>query len=109
MAILQSRLLAAFVHGFTTRSGGASSGPFASLSPGGGVGDAPAAVAENWARLERETGLRFARVRQVHGARAVRADVAGEPAEEADVVVSRARDVAACVSVADCVPVLLAD
>src|SRR5512146_2739323 len=109
MAILQSRLLAAFVHGFTTRSGGAPTGPFASLNLGGGVGDDPAAVAENWARLERETGLRFARVRQVHGARAVRADAPTAPALEADVVVTQAPGVAACVSVADCVPVLLAD
>src|SRR5512143_4249155 len=109
MAIFQSLLLAAFPHGFTTRSGGASSGPFASLNLGGGVGDDPPRVAENWARLERETGLRFARVRQVHGARAVRADAPTAPALEADVVVTRAPGVAACVSVADCVPVLLAD
>jgi YfiH family protein len=39
----------------------------------------------------------------------VRADRAGAPAEEADAVVSAASGVAACVSVADCVPVLLAD
>src|SRR5512138_2030848 len=109
MAIFQSGLLAGFPHGFTTRTGGASSGPFATLNLGGAVGDDPAAVAENWARLERETGLRFARVRQVHGARAVRADAPTEPLVEADVVVSRTPGVAACVSVADCVPVLLAD
>ncbi len=109
MAIIQSPLLAGFPHGFTTREGGASAGPFESLNLGGQVGDDPARVAENWARLERETGLRFARVRQVHGARAVRADAATAPAEEADVVVTRAEGVAACVSVADCVPVLVAD
>src|SRR5512133_2842039 len=109
MAIFEGRLLAAFPHGFTTRSGGASSGAFASLNLGGQVGDDPAAVAENWARLERETGLRFARVCQVHGARAVRADGPAAPAVEADVVVTRTPGVAACVSVADCVPVLLAD
>jgi YfiH family protein len=109
MAIFQSGLLAGFPHGFTTRAGGASSGPFATLNLGGAVGDDPAAVAENWARLERETGLRFARVRQVHGAHAVRADAPMAPAQEADVVVTRAPGVAACVSIADCVPVLLAD
>ena len=109
MAIIQSPLLAGFPHGFTTRGGGASSGPFESLNLGGQVGDDPGRVAENWARLERETGLRFARVRQVHGARAVRADAPTHPVDEADVVVSRAPGVAACVSVADCVPVLLAD
>jgi polyphenol oxidase len=109
MAILQSPLLAGFPHGFTTRAGGASAGPFESLNLGGQVGDDPARVAENWARLEREAGVRFARVRQVHGARAVRADVPTPPIEEADVVVTGAPGVAACVSVADCVPVLLAD
>jgi YfiH family protein len=109
MAIIQSPLLSGFPHGFTTRSGGASSGPFESLNLGGQVGDDPACVAENWSRLERETGLRFARVRQVHGARAIRADAATAPVDEADAVVSRGEGVAACVSVADCVPVLLAD
>jgi hypothetical protein len=109
MAILRSPLLAGFAHGFTTRGGGASAGPFESLNLGGLVGDDPALVAENWARLERATGLRFARVRQVHGARAVLADAPSHPVDEADVVVSRAAGVAACVSVADCVPILLAD
>jgi YfiH family protein len=109
MAIIQSPLLEGFPHGFTTRAGGVSTGPFEGLNLGGLVGDDPARVAENWSRLERETGLRFARVRQVHGARAVRADAPTEPREEADVVVTRAPGVAACVSVADCVPILLAD
>jgi len=48
-------------------------------------------------------------VRQVHGARAVRAAAPSAPEEEADAVVSLAAGVAACVSIADCVPVLLAD
>jgi YfiH family protein len=48
-------------------------------------------------------------VRQVHGARVVRLDGACEPGEEADAVVSATPGVAATVSVADCVPLLLAD
>jgi YfiH family protein len=107
--LVASRLLAAFQHGFTTRRGGASAAPFDSLNLGGLVGDDPAAVAENWRRLAAATGLAFARVRQVHGARAVRATGGGPPLEEADVVVSATAGLAACVSVADCVPVLLAD
>jgi purine-nucleoside/S-methyl-5'-thioadenosine phosphorylase / adenosine deaminase len=109
MRIIQSPRLAGFPHGFTTRQGGASAAPFDTLNLGGQVGDAPERVAENWARLERATGLRFARVRQVHGTRAVRARAPCAPEEEADAVLSLAPGIAACVSVADCVPVLLAD
>ncbi len=109
MDLLESPLLAAFRHGFTTRAGGVSDPPFDRLNLGGAVGDDPASVAENWRRLEGFTGLGFARVRQVHGARVVRAGVACAPIEEADVVLSTTEGVAACVSIADCVPVLLAD
>ncbi len=109
MRIIQSPRLAGFRHGFTTRVGGASAAPFDTLNLGDQVGDAPERVAENWARLERTTGLRFARVRQVHGTRAVRAEAPCSPEEEADAVLSLTPGVAACISVADCVPVLLAD
>jgi YfiH family protein len=109
MEILSSRLLAAFKHGFTTRLGGVSRPPYESLNLGGSVGDDPAHVAANWTRLRAATGLGFARVKQVHGCQVVRADRAHEPEEEADIVVTSSPGVAACVSVADCVPVLLAD
>lgn len=109
MEILTSTLLAGFPHGFTTRSGGASPPPWDALNLGGAVGDEPARVAENWRRLEGATGLGFARVRQVHGARVVLADGATAPVEEADAIVVVGGEVAACVSVADCVPVLVAD
>jgi YfiH family protein len=109
MRILESALLAGFRHGFTTRDGGVSEPPYDRLNLGGLVGDDPDRVAENWRRLEQATGLGFARVSQVHGARVVVAPEAGPPLEEADAVLSSAAGVAACVSVADCVPVLLAD
>lgn len=109
MRIFQSALLAAFPHGFTTRDGGVSDPPYDTLNLGGLVGDDPARVSENWRRLERATGLGFARVHQVHGARVVRAVAPGAPRHEADAVLSATEGVAACVSVADCVPVLLAD
>ncbi len=109
MRILESLLLAGFPHGFTTRDGGVSTAPWDRLNLGGFVGDDPACVAENWRRLGRATGLAFARVKQVHGARVVRADGPTAPEDEADAVLSAAEGVAACVSVADCVPVLLAD
>jgi hypothetical protein len=109
MEILRSRLLAGLPHGFTTRDGGASAAPFDRLNLGDLVGDDPAAVAENWRRLEAASGLAFARVRQVHGAEVVEAEGPGLPRREADAVVSRRPGLAACVAVADCVPVLLAD
>lgn len=109
MQLVRSSLLARFPHGFTTRQGGASPAPWDSLNLGGAVGDDPERVAENWRRLERTTGLAFARVRQVHGARVLRAEAPGAPVEEADAVWTTTPGVAACVSVADCVPVLLAD
>lgn len=107
--LVRSHLLSAFPHGFTTRDGGVSPAPWDSLNLGGLVGDEPDRVAENWRRLAAETGLRFARVRQVHGARVVPAAGEGAPREEADGVTSTEPGVAACISVADCVPVLLAD
>ncbi len=109
MRILESPLLAGFAHGFTTRAGGVSSTPFDTLNLGDVVGDDAAHVRENWRRLEYATGLGFARVRQVHGARAAVAYSPSNPVEEADIVVSTAPGVAACVSVADCVPILVAD
>ena len=57
LPILVAARLAGFRHGFTMRQGGASEGPFATLNLGGAVGDDPARVEENWARLERATGL----------------------------------------------------
>ncbi len=109
MDILESPLLSGFRHGFTTRDGGVSEPPHDRLNLGGAVGDDPARVAENWRLLEAATGLRFARVRQVHGARVIAVAAPCEPADEADAVLSTAEGVAACVSVADCVPLLLAD
>jgi YfiH family protein len=108
-AVLTARLLSGVPHGFTTREGGTSRGAFASLNLSSTVGDDEASVRANWDRLRAATGLRFARVRQVHGCRVVDAPEGTDPVEEADAVVTAAPGVAACVSVADCVPVLLLD
>jgi YfiH family protein len=109
MVILSSALLAAFPHGFTTRHGGVSRSPWDSLNLSTSTGDEPDAVEQNWARLRQETGLSFARVRQVHGnAVACREDGAGPP-PEADAVATGRPGLAACVLTADCVPVLIGD
>jgi YfiH family protein len=107
--ILAARILGDHRHGFTTREGGASRGAFSTLNLSTTVGDDPARVLENWERLRAATGLDFARVRQVHGCRVVEAATGTDPVEEADAVATSTPGVAACVSVADCVPVLLAD
>ena len=108
--LLQSRLLRGVPHGFTTRQGGTSRGPFESLNLGGAVGDEPACVERNWGLLRQATGLAFARVRQVHGHQVVRArEPSAAPSREGDAVISDRPGLAACVSVADCAPILLLD
>jgi len=115
LPVLQSSVIpSAFRHGFTTRAGGVSEGPFASLNFGLRWGDDPARVATNRARLLAATArpvLAFAT--QVHGA-AVRQVVPGEPpsavaATQADAVMSQGGSVAVGVYVADCGPLLIAD
>jgi purine-nucleoside/S-methyl-5'-thioadenosine phosphorylase / adenosine deaminase len=96
---------------FSTRRGGVSGGPYASLNLGLLTDDEPAAVAENRERLAGAAGLRWERVcfgRQVHGARVRRAAAPpeGAPAEE-DGQATALREAAALVFVADCLPVLL--
>jgi polyphenol oxidase len=91
---------------FTTRAGGLSEGPYASLNLGRWTDDDPAAVEENRRRAAGGDPVAFAR--QVHGTDVVALD--GAPAEiaEADGVVTRAHGVAAMVLTADCLPVALA-
>jgi hypothetical protein len=105
---------ASFRHGFTTRAGGVSVGPYQSLNLGGKWGDTPEHVAENRRRLLLASGARaMYAVSQVHGTRVVRVAVRDEPdavkREEADGLCSDGAGVGLSVHVADCVPVLLAD
>jgi polyphenol oxidase len=95
----------------STRDGGVSVGPHASLNLGTAVGDDPAAVAENRRRFsERLDGARPVWLQQVHGHRVVRADAvsAGGPAPQADAAWTDQPGVACVVQVADCLPVLFA-
>lgn len=99
------------VHGFTTRAGGVSGGPFASLNLGLSSGDERAQVEENRDLLLAELGFARAQVcafDQVHGDRVL----AGAPSwfeEEADAAVTDDPDTLLVVSVADCLPVLFLD
>ncbi|WP_046321692.1 peptidoglycan editing factor PgeF [Mycobacterium sp. UM_Kg1] len=97
----------------TTRSGGVSAAPYDSFNLGDHVGDDPAAVARNRARLAKATGLgpdRLVWMNQVHGDHVVRVDGPRAAAVEAtDALVTTVPRLAMVVVTADCVPVLLAD
>lgn len=102
------------VHAFvTTRAGGVSAGPYASLNLGDHVGDDPAAVAENRRRLGPHLPAAPVWLRQVHGIRCRDAQVlssAGDtPPAEADAAFARAPGIVCAVLTADCLPVLLCD
>ena len=97
----------------TTRQGGVSHAPFASLNLGNHVGDDPSAVAANRARLRDALagGGDPLWLEQLHGTRAV--DVAsfspGGPAVPADASFSRRQGAVCAVMTADCLPVLFCD
>ncbi len=97
----------------TTRAGGASQHPWASLNLGDHVGDAPEHVLENRMRLANVCGLpadAFGWLNQVHGT-----EVAGLPARdattvpEADASFTRAPNRGCTILTADCLPVVLCD
>lgn len=113
LQLLTSSLLGV-AHGFTTREGGVSAGPFASLNCGLSVGDDAACVEENLARVARAANARtLATVSQVHGDVVVEAKLSEQlvpaPVAEADAVWSSTPGVAVGVKTADCVPILLWD
>jgi YfiH family protein len=96
----------------TTRAGGASNPPFDSFNLADHVGDDPAAVAVNRARLVDVLGLpnQPCWLRQVHGIGLV--DAGRQPAEpvpEGDGAYSDQAGVVCAVLTADCLPVLLCD
>jgi YfiH family protein len=93
----------------TDRHGGVSAAPYTSLNLATHVGDAPAAVAENRARLTARLGVPVAWMEQVHGVAVAVVDAPTDPPAQADVLVSRTRGLALGVLVADCTPVLAAD
>lgn len=98
-------------HGFFTREGGVSSGPYATLNCSRGADD-PNAVAENRARATRALDAppeALCMVRQVHGTRVVQIDPGtGADVEEADAMVTDRPGIALGIVTADCAPVLLA-
>jgi YfiH family protein len=99
-------------HGFIGRSGGVSTGAFASMNLSYWVGDDERAVDANWDQLRREVpDLKIvARLNQVHGneVHAATRDTAGlRPA--GDGLVTAEAGVMLGIFSADCVPILLVD
>jgi YfiH family protein len=95
---------------FTTRRGGVSSRPYASLNLGRLTDDDPANVDANRERLAAAVGLpreRFLFGKQVHGTTVHRATRFDRPVAEEDGQATALPDAAALVFVADCLPVLL--
>jgi purine-nucleoside/S-methyl-5'-thioadenosine phosphorylase / adenosine deaminase len=95
----------------TTRAGGVSVGPYASLNLGAHVGDAPTAVAANRRRLAAALALPGQPhwLTQVHGSDVVPLDGAPRAGHTADAAYTRNCGVVCCVQTADCLPVLLTD
>ncbi len=94
----------------TTRSGGVSRGPYATMNLGRHTADDANCVAENERRLAAFLPSPPVWLDQVHGA-AVAVLGAGTvaAAKTADAAVTRERGIVCAVLVADCLPVLLAD
>lgn len=116
--ILRSELLAArnIRHGFSTRIGGVSEGPFATLNVAVGPGDEPASVAENLRRFAAMISVdaeRLFQTSQVHGADVRVIEKADDRLrilhEHADALVASDNTVAIGIRTADCVPILLHD
>lgn len=93
----------------STRTGGVSTGAWASLNLGSAVGDAEAAVAENRARFGAALGAAVPTfLRQTHGTRVVRLPVTPGGSVQADASVTTDPGSVCVVQIADCLPVLLA-
>lgn len=90
----------------TTCSGGTSTGLFSSMNLGEHVGDDPAAVAANRAKLAELAAARPVFMRQVHGAAVAHVDASSQ-ALQADGALTLEPGLACTVMVADCLPVLL--
>jgi hypothetical protein len=94
----------------TTRAGGLSEGPFASLNLADHVGDAPGRVASNRQRLKAQLALPAdpCWLTQVHGC-AIRRAAPAQPGGEADGALADRPGAVCVVMTADCLPLLICD
>lgn len=108
---LTSPLLGQARHGFFTREGGVSTGPYASLNCSMRSGDTPENLMENRRRVAGHFGVlpdSLLGVTQVHGAEVINAQAAWPPGSgtQADALVTDRPELAISVITADCAPVL---
>jgi len=99
-------------HAFSTRIGGASKAPFASLNLGGTT-DSADNIAENFRRLTEAAGCPgklIRRTSQVHGKNAMWVDShdPSKPLPSADAILTDDPRCISCIRTADCVPILIA-
>ncbi len=111
------------VHAFSTRQGGVSREPYATMNLGASVGDDPGAVEENRRRFFGSFGIQSSqvvRVKQVHGdgvltvteglvSRRGFPGILLDERYEYDALVTNLPDLALVVSTADCLPLLIYD
>ena len=101
---------ARLAHGFFTRHGGASVGPYASLNGGVGSGDKTGAVESNRALA---AGALGAGATDIHGLcqrhSAIAVETGDDPRQEGDALVCNRPGPVLTILTADCAPVLLAD
>lgn len=98
-------------HGFSTRYGGVSEGPRRSLNLGRGVGDPASVVRENRQRVLQAIGCpghQWVSLRQVHGKSVVEVTRQASKNIEGDGLWTQDPQAAVAVTVADCVPILIA-
>jgi len=91
----------------TTRAGGVSLPPYASMNLGAYVGDAPQALAANVQRLAQALVARPVLLKQVHGTRLLALQAQTTDYEQADGSYTGQRGLACTVGIADCLPILL--
>lgn len=98
---------------FTDRDGGVSTGPWSSLNLGTSNGDQPGRVEHNLGAVADAFGVasdRMVRMSQHHGCTVGTVDDSTpQHGTDADALVTRTRDLALLVRVADCTPVVLGD
>lgn len=104
-------VLPGIAHGFFGRTGGVSTGIFASLNCGPGSGDHRATVIENRRRVSDALGAQLINVHQIHSGTAV---TVSEPwplgdGPKADAMVTKTPGIALGILTADCAPVLFVD